>query len=76
MKLLLDAGANPNAPDDRIATPLHKAAFFGHSECVRLLLEDGANCHKKDSQGLTPAQIAQDRGNIECEQLITPSRKK
>jgi hypothetical protein len=30
-------------------TPLHRAACFGHTECVRLLLEHGADKEAKDN---------------------------
>jgi ankyrin repeat protein len=44
VKLLLEAGADPNAqvPETWFGTPLHGAAQEGHLEAARLLLEAGA----------------------------------
>jgi len=43
MKILLDAGANPNVQDKFGVTPLYIAASIGSAECVRLLLQKGAD---------------------------------
>ena len=40
---LLNAGANPNAPDATRFTPLHHAARHGHAEVVAALIDAGAN---------------------------------
>ncbi|MDP7178953.1 MAG: ankyrin repeat domain-containing protein, partial [Verrucomicrobiota bacterium] len=34
----LDKGANVNAKNQNGATPLHRAAWFGHKEIVQLLI--------------------------------------
>jgi len=52
MTLLLDKGADVNANNRRLATPLHWAI---HDEAkVRLLLSRGANVNAKQSEGRTP----------------------
>ena len=40
-------GADVNAKDDRDATPLHGAAFFGEKEIVELLVAKGADVNAK-----------------------------
>ncbi|HYG69345.1 MAG TPA: ankyrin repeat domain-containing protein, partial [Anaeromyxobacteraceae bacterium] len=54
--ILLDAGAEPSAPErDSQATPLHWAAERGHDEVVRQLLARGAALEPRDGwYGLTP----------------------
>ena len=42
LKLLLEAGADPNAKGDMSFTPLHEAVSAGHFETARLLLGAGA----------------------------------
>ncbi len=33
------------------STPLHKAAFAGHTDCVQYLIESGANVNAADNAG-------------------------
>lgn len=54
VKLLLERGANPVAPNHDGATPLHAAAFRGYDQIAQLLLERGANPKVANPQGETP----------------------
>jgi uncharacterized protein len=68
LKVLLDAGANPNAAtldgadtggfmrDARTKgeTPLHRAAAFGNEETIGLLLQHGAKIDARDANGDSP----------------------
>jgi ankyrin repeat protein len=53
VRLLLDAGENPNRynPEGNHAhsTPLHQAAIAGHEAVVRLLVERGASLDMQDT---------------------------
>jgi ankyrin repeat protein len=56
MRLLLDAGAEPNAANDFAATPLMWCA--GNANKVRLLLSKGARVNVRSKLGRTPLAIA------------------
>ncbi len=56
MRLLLDAGADPNAANAFDATPLMWCA--GDAAKVRLLLSKGANADARSKLGRTPLMIA------------------
>jgi ankyrin repeat protein len=56
MRMLLDAGADPNAANDFAATPLMWCA--GDAAKVRLLLSKGARVDPRSKLGRTPLLIA------------------
>ncbi len=56
MKVLLDAGADPNALDNRGATPLVYAAYS--FEKTKLLVDHGARVKVAAKNGVTPLDVA------------------
>jgi len=59
VKLLLDGGANPNAPiKSPDWAPLHEAARFGFNGIIDLLIEKGADINTKNTKNRTPLDIA------------------
>ena len=62
-RLLLDAGADPNAVEHAGYAPLHQAAEPGDVPLIRLLLNRGARPDRKDDQGRTPLDLAQAGGH-------------
>ena len=60
LKVLLDAGANPNIKQSgpRGGTPLRIALFWSSIEIVKMLLEAGADPTMEDEEGETPLTYA------------------
>lgn len=55
VRMLLAAGANPNAENTLHGfTPLHSAAASGSADCVEALIAAGADIHAKDRYGFLP----------------------
>jgi cytohesin len=62
-KLLIDAGADINARDERYEyTSLHFATTFGQKDLVELLINKGADINYKDKEGRTSLGIAIENG--------------
>jgi len=75
VRLLLDAGENPNRYNPvgghSHTTPLHQAAGGGHEEVVRLLVDRGARLDLKDILWrATPADWARHAGRTEIEAYL------
>ena len=68
--LLLNAGAEINAPGERGFTPLHYAVEQEKLEAVRLLLARGADIHRPDHFEQLPKDIAELVGNPEITSLL------
>lgn len=61
LKVLLEASADVNIPNDKMQYPLHFAAFKKHPEIVKLLLDYSAtNLLVLDRKGRTPAEDTSD----------------
>lgn len=58
VKVLLDAGADPNMIDDVERSPLHYAAKHGNGSVVELLLTHGADPNKADQDEWRPLHCA------------------
>lgn len=58
MKILIEAGADVNAPDYEGMTPLHQAAQHGHVRAVELLIEKNADINARDTHSWTPLHKA------------------
>ncbi len=57
-RVLLEAGANPDAPDFGGETPLHRAARIGREGSADMLLRHGADPNASDGRGVAPLHIA------------------
>ena len=65
VKLLLEAGADPNVEQERGFVPLHSAAANGNAAVVELLLKHGARADAKADDGKTAADVAAEGGHTE-----------
>ncbi len=63
IRLLLEAGADPNAPDDYGSTPLHDAAYNDNAIVSSVLLDAGARPNVRNNRGWTPLHSAVLSGN-------------
>lgn len=55
-KILLEAGANPNAVELNLQSQSMRAAEQGHVDCVRVLMEAGADIQLRNKDGQTVLQ--------------------
>lgn len=68
--LLLDAGADVQAPDSAARTPLHLAVERGDAAIVRELLSRKADPTKGDRAGWTPLHLAAAKNRVEIATLL------
>eukprot|EP00928_Gymnodinium_smaydae_P055082 TRINITY_DN38705_c0_g1_i1.p1 TRINITY_DN38705_c0_g1~~TRINITY_DN38705_c0_g1_i1.p1 ORF type:complete len:645 (+),score=142.97 TRINITY_DN38705_c0_g1_i1:44-1978(+) len=69
--LLLDKGADANAEDKHLATPLHFAASAGHREAARTLIcRGGAEVSRRDRWQNTPLHRAAENGQANVAKLL------
>ena len=69
-RLLLDAGADPNATQAGGFTPLHSAAQNGNRALVELLLSRGADVAARSDDGRTALSLAEQAGRQEVVELL------
>jgi ankyrin repeat protein len=70
VKMLLDAGADPNAKSASGSTPLHTAGFTGNATVVGMLLEAGGDATATDGKGFTALDHAREKGHSEAAALL------
>jgi len=68
--LLLDAGADANAPDASNRTPLHMAVERADAALVKTLLARQADTTKRDRTGWTPLHHAAAKNQVEIARLL------
>ncbi|XP_054672022.1 protein phosphatase 1 regulatory subunit 16A [Grus americana] len=64
--VLLEAGADVNARDSELWTPLHAAATCGHLRLVQLLIQRGADLLAVNSDGNMPYDLCEDEVTLDC----------
>lgn len=62
MKVLIENGAEIDAKDFELGTPLHSAVFFGQTNAVRFLIEMGADVNAEEENDNMPIHEATIQG--------------
>jgi ankyrin repeat protein len=71
VKQHLAAGTDVNGKGDKFeASPLHLAAWEGHTEIAALLIANGADVHMQNRFGSTPLHFAAEQNNKEIVALL------
>ena len=70
MRLLLDAGANPDMGNLLGITPLIYGARYGNLDVCSILLEYGANTDIQDDIGWTALIVATRQGHVEVAEML------
>jgi cytohesin len=70
VRMLLEAGADPNATDDLGSTAMHAAARVGSDETIRLLLRAGARPDVRDRNQWTPLLQAAHSGRARAVEAL------
>ena len=70
VRMLLDAGADPNARSATEGTPLHTAAFTGNVPVLEMLLAAAGDASATDGKGFTPLDYARDKSHPEAAALL------
>ncbi|MEP2715656.1 ankyrin repeat domain-containing protein [Pseudophaeobacter sp.] len=73
VKLLLQAGADPNILRDMRYTSLHEAVYYRQAEAVALLLHHGADGSLRSEFGQTAYDLAKTRGETKMLTLLRPN---
>jgi ankyrin repeat protein len=72
MRVLLDAGLDPRAKDDRGWEPIHEASSgdWGSPTSIRLLIEAGADPDARTRDGETPLMLTAGHGDLESSRAL------
>lgn len=73
MSLLIKHGANINAQDADLNTPLHLTVLGAYYEGAEMLIQNGADPNIKNGQGKTPGELALMMGNPDIASLLPES---
>jgi ankyrin repeat protein len=65
LRAVLEAGGDPNVPQQQGFVPLHEAATSGNREMAELLMKHGANPRLANEAGKTSIDLAAEKGHTE-----------
>lgn len=70
VQLLIDEGADVNAEDNAVDTPLHYVSLNGNLDVVKLLIDKGANVNAENSVKTIPLHYASTNGYLDVVKLL------
>lgn len=70
LRAVLEAGGDPNVPQQQGFVPLHEAANSGNREMAELLIKHGANPRLANDNGKTSIDLATEKGHTELAALL------
>ncbi|TTW40639.1 Protein phosphatase 1 regulatory subunit 16A [Bagarius yarrelli] len=68
------SGANVNASDSELWTPLHAAATCGHTDLVQILVQAGADLLAVNADGNMPYDLCEDEATLELIEVVMAER--
>lgn len=71
LRAVLEAGGDPNVPQQQGFVPLHEAATSGSREMAELLIKHGANPRLANEAGKTSIDLAHEKGHTELAALLS-----
>lgn len=72
-RIVLEAGADPNLPQQGGFTALHAAALHGNTALIELLLRHGAEPTLKNEEGASAADLARSKGQAGALRVLSGS---
>ena len=74
LRAVLEAGGDPNVPQQQGFVPLHEAASSGNREMAELLVKHGANPRLANDAGKTSIDLANDKGHPDLAEWMIGAR--
>jgi ankyrin repeat protein len=71
LRAVLEAGGDPNVPQQQGFVPLHEAATSGNREMAELLVKHGANPRLANDAGKTSLDLAAEKGHVDLVAYLT-----
>ena len=75
LRAVLEAGGDPNVPQQQGFVPLHEAASSGNREMAELLIKHGANPRLANEAGKTSIDLATEKGHADLAAYLTEAQE-
>ena len=70
LKILIENGADVNAKNGKLQTPLHYAAQFGYEKIVENLIQNGTNVNAENDDGENALYLAAFHGYLDIVECL------